>query len=988
MSSALSQRRSARLQARRSRQVSGLIRQPSEAVADSSQTAVSLASKANADVPLSTAAEQKAKDSVIEYTKNSKYCVLKLPALPNILKTSEDFTLHGYLDSATDFALLISPASAYVWRYISPDRLPATISFPISNATGTLPLGVLVSPSAGSDEPGLVLVNPLSGQITYWEAVGGVVAEGLLHRKKGVEALISLYQGETLEYLQNIEPAGVIVATSSGRFVLVALHDAAGRPGITCTGMRGSGTGLWSNLKGVLKFGSTRRDLVAIKPGKIIGRGERMVVTANVRGAVTLWQCSRSAHYELMFEMELKDQLLQSIDGVYPRAEQTFQVHDIEMLPDDESTGLILASFIYNEDSGLEQVYYILFTVSLVTNDFRIISAHRITCYTSPSSQRPRLLLPKPGYTAFIVLSHAVVMVDTVLQQQRTRTRTTTLFKWEDVIEFKKDTIDVIFSGTEDIVHENNQITRHAGIILVARRAGVIRIERFEDESSYTVVASSVDVIKSKLEQAVYYGFKEENPVDFGRGREVGYEVGDVEQALTEVSDEIISSSSVYSTEYPDTTECLSLRTEALGRLAEHLQYVFPSLSTECRIKTLTKLEKSEAARNVWVAWTSMPGRTRMLSEVITDLSKQENYDEQWFRVESMKIGDLAVAFSTKSLVRAQTASGHRGQMLKHVIESNEMLLTVLAKSAYRVREAFEQQLFHLEQYPPSTTEPWTSTWEILTALGKQYDVSRALASQLWELSEDQLSEFSGELKQLLDQLVALVKCLCESYEERIAYCSSLPDSRDQYEKLTALYLEQRGTWIKPLMGFGYNAQAYSIAETYRDFRTLAEMCREEKSELEKLGKETADRQELLALRLNRYFETYGYDFASVVYQYYIDTGHISELFVAFPGYKTYLERFLSSGEYDRMAWIHDIQQADFESAGDKLLKVSNDREEPLANRVVQASIAKLCAIQTQISGGEVREKLQEIEDTLEEIKEKQVEEDEKYEQGGEAMEE
>lgn len=400
-----------------------------------------------------------------------------------------------------------------------------------------------MSPSAGSTEPGLVIVHPQSGQITYWEAVGGAVAEGLLHRKKGVEATVGLYQGETLEYLQNIEPVGVIVATNSGRFVLVALHDAAGRPGISFTVMRGSGTGLWSNIKGVLKFGGTRRDIVAMKPGKILGRGERMVVTANVRGAVTLWHCSRSGHYGLIFEMELSVPLLESIDGVYPRAERTFQVHDVEMLPDDESTGLILASFVYDEDAGEEQIYYMLFTVSFIPNDFRVVSAHRVTCYTGKSSRKPQLLLPMPGYTAFIVLSHAVIMVDTILQQQRTQSSLTTMFKWEDVIEFKRDTIDVIFPGAEDIVHVSNQITRHAGVVLVARRAGVIRIERFEDESSYAIVASNVDVIKSKLEQAVYYGFKEENPVDFGQGHEVGYEVNDIEKALTEVSDEIISSS-------------------------------------------------------------------------------------------------------------------------------------------------------------------------------------------------------------------------------------------------------------------------------------------------------------------------------------------------------------------------------------------------------------------------------------------------------------
>lgn len=413
-----------------------------------------------------------------------------------------------------------------------------------------------------------------------------------------------------------------------------------------------------------------------------------------------------------------------------------------------------------------------------------------------------------------------------------------------------------------------------------------------------------------------------------------------------------------------------------------HLQYIFLSLSLGCRIEMLTKLEKSEAAKNVWAAWITATGRTRMLSEVIAELSQQENNEEQWFRSESMRIGELAVAFAAKSLVRARTASGHRSQMVKHVLEANEMLLTVLSSSAYRIRENFQSVILDFAESSWKTSEPWTSTWEILTALGNQYDVSRLLASQIWELPEDQAMEVESETRILLDQLVALAECLCRSYEERIRYCENSRTLRDQYDKLISLYNEQRGSWIKPLLFFGYNQKAYEIAERYRDFRTLAEMCREEKTQLQRLGDETAAEQEILAERLNKYFEVYGYEFAAVIYQYYIDSGHVTELFIAFPGYKEHLERFLNSGKYDRMAWIHDIQQADFARAGDKLSKVAEDPDEPLANRLVQASIAKLCAIQTQISGRDVRAKLQEIEDTLEEIKEKQIEEDMEYEQG------
>ncbi|KAK9238985.1 Nup133 N terminal like-domain-containing protein [Lipomyces kononenkoae] len=936
----MAQRRSARLQARRSRQVSGLLRFP-----DNTSTAL---------VPVRQTTTQpetsRARDSVMEYTKNAKYCALKLPAVPNILKVKDDESCTGFIDSGTESALLVTPTTAYVWKYSSPDRIPTAISFPISNASGAQPLGVLVSPSAGSTEPGLVLVNPTTGHLTYWDAVGGALAEGLLHRKKGMETTIQLYQSETLEYLQNIEPAGVIVATSTGRFVLVALHDGAGRPGVACTAMRGAGTGLWSNIVGFVKVGSTRRDVVAMKPAKLLGRGERMVVTANARGAVTMWHCSRTGDYRLVFEMDLREQLISSIAGVYPQAEKTFRVHDIEMLPNDENTGLLLSSFVYDEDDE-EKIYYVLFTAYFDSGDFRIISAHRITCYTMQSTRPPRLLLPGPGYTAFVILSNAVIMLDTVLKSD---SNISTRFKWEDVIQFKPD-VQVMSAGTEDLSQINGQVTRHAGIVTVTRGAGVIRIERFEDESDGNAVRSTADVIKSKLEQAVYYGFIDESPLDFGKVKQVGYDINDIETAISDVSDEIFNGTSLYM-QVDDTMTCLTLRCQALGRLAEHLSLIFSSLSAEIRYQVLYKLEKCEAAKNLYELWFTSPAsssRSGMLAEVLSDMTQGSGSVDSFFRNDMSKFGDLIAAFSNKCLIRARTASGHRNIMLQHVREANEFLLTVLSSSAYVIRSHYKESIFKLSN-AWAVTAPWTSTFDILNSLSRQFEVTKTVCTSLWEASDASDEQVATNLRDLCDQLVGLAQALCRAYEERISFCEAAESRREQAENLKRAYVEQRPGWLKPLLAFGCGEQAFQLGEQYRDFRTLAEMCREEKMQLDEYSDEASRlAKEKLAIRTKYYFDTYGYEFAQTLYQYYVDAGYTSELFISFPDYREYLERFLSDRKYDRVAWIHDIQTGDFINAGKKLVNVAEKMEDPLSNKRLQLSIAKLCLISSASVGGD-----------------------------------
>ncbi|KAK9371379.1 Non-repetitive/WGA-negative nucleoporin C-terminal-domain-containing protein [Lipomyces kononenkoae] len=938
----MAQRRSARLQARRNRQASGLLRFP-----DNSSTALVTVGQASTQQETN-----RARESVMEYTKNAKYCALKLPAVPNILKVKNDESFTGFIDYATESALLVTPTTAYVWKYSSPDRIPTAISFPISNATGAQPLGVLVSPSAGSTEPGLVLVNPTTGHLTYWDAVGGALAEGLLHRKKGMETTIQLYQSETLEYLQNIEPAGVILATSTGRFALVALHDGSGRPGVACTAMRGAGTGLWSNIIGFVKMGSTRRDIVAMKPAKLLGRGERMVVTANARGAVTMWHCSRTGDYRLVFEMDLRDHLIASIAGVYPRAETTFRVHDIEMLPNDEKTGLVLSSFVYDEEDE-EKIYYVLFTAYFDSADFRIISAHRITCYTMRSTKSPRLLLPNPGYTAFVVLSNAVVMLDTVLSSNADDIQSSS-FKWEDVIELKSD-VEVMSAGTEDLTQINGQVTRHAGITVAVRGAGVIRIDRFEDESHGSLVRSTADVIKSKLEQAVYYGFIDESPLDFGKVKQVGYDINDIEIAIRVVSDEIFDGTSLYM-QVDDTMTFLTLRCQALGRLADHLSLIFSSLSAEIRYQVLYKLEKCEAAKKIYGLWCASPtssSRSGILAEVISDMTQGSGSVDLFFRNDMSKIGDLVTTFSNKSLVRARTASGHRNIMLQLVREANEFLLTVLSSSAYVIRSHYKESVFKLFN-AWAVTEPWTSTFDILNSLSRQFEVTKTVCTSLWEASDASDDQVATNLRDLCDQLVGLAHALCRAYEERISFCDATESRREQAENLKRAYAEQRPGWLKPLLAFGCGDQAFQLGEQYRDFRTLAEMCREEKIQLDQYSDEPSRvAKENLAIRTKYYFDTYGYEFAQTLYQYYIDAGYTSELFISFPAYSDYLERFLGDRKYDRVAWIHDVQTGDFVNAGKKLVNVAEKMEDPLSNKRLQLSIAKLCLISSGRGGGE-----------------------------------
>lgn len=548
------------------------------------------------------------KEGSVELTKNSNYCVSRMPATPAILKGSEE-PCHGLTDQVTNYAVVTGYQSAYVWHYSSADHIPNTLSFPVSRAVNEEfpPLVSLISPAPGSREPGLITLVPETGKITFWEAVGGAVADGLLHRKKSIEHQISLYMGEIIEMLQNIEPAGLVASTSSGRFILITLRDSSGKPAIASNSMRGTGTGLLSSIKGAISLAGSRRGIVSIKPGKITGRGERQILLINYSGDLSVWECSRSGYSRLLVDEKLREIMLNHISPLYPDAGNTLSVHDVEYF-EEESCLFILSSFVHNQTT--DEIFYIIFTVIMDGNNLKIYSAHRIQTFTGTSTRQPRIEYPKPYKTLFIVFSNAVVLLDAM--PNKSVGETTVARRWEDIITLRPE-VEIIGSGQEDLMVVNGKTDRHCGIIALTYKAGVLRIERYDEGQRQAKVQQlEPDLAKTKIEQAVFYGTDipdsdvmgvyENNPLNFEARKEIQFDNKVLETAFLEVSNEILTTSSAYMPPIlPSLAEHLALRVTCLQRLAHYLRLNYPNnLSVSARRHLLSDLEKTVVAQALW----------------------------------------------------------------------------------------------------------------------------------------------------------------------------------------------------------------------------------------------------------------------------------------------------------------------------------------------------------------------------------------------------
>jgi len=144
---------------------------------------------------------------------------------------------------------------------------------------------------------------------------------------------------------------------------------------------------------------------------------------------------------------------------------------------------------------------------------------------------------------------------------------------------------------------------------------------------------------------------------------------------------------------------------------------------------------------------------------------------------------------------------------------------------------------------------------------------------------------------------------------------------------------------------FGRSDKALDIAEIYRDYKSLAELCLEPRDD-------DGHRNQRVHERLEYYLMHYGEDFAFTLYNFYLQNRTptipsiltiemYAELLQEFPREKASLSKFLQPQKYEKLRWIHELSLTRYEDAGHTLQEIAS-HERRLRHKKLSLSIAKL----------------------------------------------
>ncbi|KAG5520031.1 hypothetical protein PMAC_001107 [Pneumocystis sp. 'macacae'] len=901
---------------------------------------------------------------VIEWTKNEFYCVSRLVgSIEKII--NKEVMVTGSFDSKTGYALILTHSAAYVFSYLHSglDHHPVILTFPLPpdvtkdgrKNNEVLPLGVLVAPCAGCDEPGLVIVMPISGKIAYWESIGGAIAEGLMHRKS-IESRIPLVSGEICVYLCNAEPANFVLATSSGKLLHLSLVDSSARLHIGLLNMASSSGigGLFSSLTGALWSATTRRDICSINAGELKGRGTRDVIVCTKRGTISKWEVTRSGYAKLILEKNLWNSMVEisesTLDISSSLFEKSLQVYDMMPIPNSTSLVLILASF----SKPFDTINYILFISDLKSDMLKVTSVHLLKYHEIYSDLlfRPRIFIPKPGHMTIIVFSEALYLISTP---------TDISFDYEslfeDIVTFNSENhVQILAAGYEDslIDPSSKKIIRNPSVVIATKNAGILRCETFKLSKHHKDSISRKN--RRKLDQAVFYGFLEGNPLNFSWTSECDIE--NIQIVAIALSNDILTSVSKYQSSLLVSLENeLLLKSLNLLRLSEYLLSNFDLISAETRWKLCWCSEKCESAQNLW---TSINTRlTKIEDSIINNIIKDfrtkesgENVIRWWFQKGLQNIASI-VSKAHKCCVDAISLVEKDGlRVLKILVEANEIILAILLSAQkFRRKRAEFLKLDGPLNCNDDSLLPWTSHPDILLTLSNQYNLTNAVMLEFkrdnLQIEDKILNNLNSmdsikiNLKEtLVTQLIDLAELICCSFEERILWTKFIEvGSLDNEKKyIEEKYLSSRGNWIKFLVEIDKLDKSFEIAEKYRDFRTLIELCYE-------TDDKNTDHNwnDQIVRRINWYLYTFKEKFADVLYRYFIEKGYLQNLLEDFSDYHHYLSEFFNFRNYGRISWMHQIGTDKFKDAGNILYNIAKNDERYVFNKKVELSISKLC---------------------------------------------
>ncbi|KAH7871806.1 uncharacterized protein C8R40DRAFT_532912 [Lentinula edodes] len=374
-----------------------------------------------------------------------------------------------------------------------------------------------------------------------------------------------------------------------------------------------------------------------------------------------------------------------------------------------------------------------------------------------------------------------------------------------------------------------------------------------------------------------------------------------------------------------------SVMTQAIlyGSLPNNpLHFSFPpEVDEESLMRAATDAEKLDASFDLWAIHNNLlatgPTHSVLNDAIYAYMNEHEaNYHEDFMRAFfKFHLNDLGLVMEQipdVCLNAAQQTGRNIGDLLP---EANRILLTVLTA-------AFKHRDHNVITYGLDLPmiNPWTSTSSIIDGIIALFDTTTGTSTAA---TKD--SELHHQVPELAEVLFA---CISQRVERLVidAKGGAIGIERELYE-LQRKFDMLRPEVLETLRRRGHAQAAFTLAEKYQDFSSLAALCH----------KETIYPPEENPNfdRIKGYIERFKEQFTNALYRWYIQHGEIRTMFSQDEAYSAYMDKFFERNPTTSISWLHDLGKKRHREAAEALL-IEAQQTVNLEVKHLELSIGKL----------------------------------------------
>lgn len=866
-------------------------------------------------------------------------------------------------------------------------------------------LGALVR-SPSSIEIGLVVVCRTTGRVKYWESTDNADALSLLDRHRhGIEgSIMGLYSGEYVVRMEDADYSGFVLTLNTGRIVHLSLRDGQSQPAIaarymTARGPDASASGVFGSLRSVFGGVNWLKDITSTKSRPSRTRGHVDVVIASGSATFQVWQVSWSGQAVFQKEIAAKTAIESTV-----RTSLGSELYETRVV-DFEFAGQSNVFKVEAEDVVDQDIIVLIAITGATSSNFAIAELEirgqdttvkrllPLRSYTPPllsnPSWKPRLCFPAPYHTAFAVFEKAIVLISLATialsaESQLFMDTNKLPEPYQDTIFFRDDKdVHVIGACAEQGVGAG----RHSRVVLFAKDCGVVRISAVEPSDDNKAVERAHITVKSKIEQAIFYGNIPDNPLNLSKTPQTGVISQELETAALEISAQILTSTTPFVVDAALSTEAhLAFRAQALENLALHLKHAYPSLSRQTRWQLLANAEKLTAAQQVWLAYDhsqkTSPSTFRFLPELINLLHERHKTElkpasgehdqvRQWFTKDVSNIG-IILAFAGKAITELYGNDIKNAVMLLQIVSDADDLILAGLGTAFKIREE-KAWLYNLEDERikggvlqtghGDLPEFWTSSYNMMQRISALVNSVRDTAADVFEIDNNPTGTVSFLVNKIAEENDRLVELSCKIYDERLRWYAAQENEtcHTEGENLGAEFRRERYIMITKLSKIGMVKKGMRLAEEHRDMHALVSLVQEESDFLQSsIADGTLDSEALdaaheqmtaLAARVHGYFEEFGAAWTDAFFSNHIRNGNYTKVLHYGSDWSSEVTRFLQANpKREKLSWIHEVQTGkDYAGACKSLIDVAEAHETNLWSKNVELSLAKLALAAAQV---------------------------------------